>query len=502
LDRRHTSHENFKPGEKTMKRVILYTIVLLLPALVALSSARMSSAAGAKIKVRHTVIAATGDAAPGGGNYGVFSFFNATLNARPDVAFDAFVIGPHTTFGVFVGDGKKTSTIALGANPDPGTPSFGFVQNPFITSNGDVVFDGNGGNFFRSDGKTIVPLVRDGDPAPGGGALAPKGGTRATNDHGVIAYGARVSGSTATQGIFRSDGTQTVAIARDDITLPTGGRFTSLFNPVINDRGQVAFFCEMTGGSGGFGIFRGEGGGLTPVFVANQIAPGGATFEDFSTPVINRHGQVATFAFLTNSASREGLFVGDGTEAVAIALEGQSAPKGGSYKLRPGFPATFLSPIRFNDRGELAFQASLTGSTSLSGIFRGDGAHTTTIALAGTTAPGTTGTFGAFGDIKLLNDGRIAFIATLTPGVGGVDSSNNMGIWIGASDEDLQLVARTGDVIDGNALTLLPQFGFGNQFDMNENGILWIGNFGPAKAIVFSRISGENDDIDIPSRYH
>src|SRR6266545_315968 len=407
-----------------MKRAILYTVVLLLPALMALPSAQMSSAGGAKVKVSHTVVAATGAAAPAGGNYSTFSFFNATLNARHAVAFDAFVIGPHPTTGVFVGDGKTTSTIALGANPDPAAPSFGFVFNPFITPNGDVVFDDN--------------------------------------------------------------------------VVPTGGRFTSFHNPVINDRGQVAFVAEMTGGSADFGLFRGEGGDLTPVFVANQMAPGGATIEDFGDPVINRHGQVAVIGLLTNSASRRGVFVGDGTDAVAIALDGQLAPKGGSYtdSGRGAFPG----PIRLNDRGEVAFDARLTGGTSLSGIFRGDGDRTTTIALAGTIAPGTTGTFESFGDIKLGNDGRVAFIATLAVGVGGVDSSNNMGIWIGTSDEDLQLVVRTSEVIGGNVLTLLPQFGFasGNQFDMNENGLLWIGNFGPAKAIVFSRILGENDDVDIP----
>ena len=161
-------------------------------------------------------------------------------------------------------------------------------------------------------------------------------------------------------------------------------------------------------------------------------------------------------------------------------------------------PIRSPGPIRLNDRGEVAFAARLTGGTSLSGIFRGNGDRTTTIALAGTIAPGTTGTFESFGDIKLGNDGRVAFIATLAVGVGGVDSSNNMGIWIGTSDEDLQLVVRTGEVIGGNVLTRLPQFGFafGNQFDMNENDVLWIGNFGPAKAVVLSRILGENEDSD------
>jgi len=451
----------------------------------ALPFAQMSSAASANSAVRHTIIAASGGATPAIGMYLPFSFFNVRLNERHEVAFDAFIGGPPFTTGVFVGDGKTTSTIALGVNPDPAAPSFGFVSNPFITPNGDVVFNGNDTDFFRSDGKTIVPLVRDGDPAPVGGTLTPRS-VYAANDHGAVAYGARVSGSTATQGIFRSEGTQTVAIARDDNDAPTGGRFTSLRDPVVNDRGQVAFSSEMTGGSADFGIFRGEGGDLTPVFVANQIASGGGIFTDFGNPVINAHGQVAVVGLLTNSASRAGLFVGDGADAVAIALDGQPAPKGGSYSDR------FFAPTRLNDRGEVAYIVGLAVGTGPSGIFRGDGDRTTTVALAGTTAPGTAGTFQSFDDIKLGNDGRVAFIARLAVGVGGVDSSNNRGIWIGTSDEDLQLVVRTGDVVGGNVLTSLPQFGQGNQFDMNENGVLWIGSFGPAKAVVFSRILGEN----------
>jgi hypothetical protein len=31
---------------------------------------------------------------------------------------------------------------------------------------------------------------------------------------------------------------------------------------------------------------------------------------------------------------------------------------------------------------------------------------------------------------------------------------------------------------------------------MNENGLLWIGDFGLAKAIVFSRLHGEDHDED------
>jgi hypothetical protein len=278
-----------------------------------------------------------------------------------------------------------------------------------------------------------------------------------------------------------------VAIARDDIGAPTGGSFTLLFNPVINDRGEVAFGAEMSGGAADFGIFRGDGGELVPVFVANQAAPGGGTFTDFGSPVLNARGQVAAVGDLMNGASSRGLFVGDGTNAVAIAFVGQPAPKGGNY-------GRFLAPLRLNDRGEVAVPVMLTGGTSSSGIFRGNGERTTAVALAGAIAPGTTGSFEAFHEIELGNDGRVAFIATLAAGVGGVDSSNNMGIWIGTSDKDLQLVVRTGEVIGGNLLTSLPTGvnGF-NQFDMNQNAVVWIGGFQPtARAIVFSQIVGKN----------
>ena len=434
----------------------------------------------------HTIIAASGDADPAGGIYLPFSFQNATLNPRNVVAFDAIVTGPPATSGVFAGDGKIASTIALGINPDPAAPSFGMVSNPFITSNGEVVFDALS-DVFRSEGKRIVPLVRVGDPAPGGGMVTSLLGERAVNDHGTIAYVASLSGAAATQALFRTDGRRTTTIASDDVAPPTGGRFSALLSLVMNDLGQVAFHSEMTAGSADHGIFRGGGGRLTPVFVTNQMAPGGGTFQDCGIPEINARGQVVAICSVMNSASPAGLFVGDGTDTVAIALNGQPAPKGGNYDLFPG-------EFKLNDRGEVAFQARLTSGAS--GMFRGDGKRTTTLALVGANAPGTTGTFQSFGDLcELGNDGRVVFVATLAIGVGGVDSSNNIGIWVGTSDQDLRLLVRTGEVIGGKVVRDLPFAGSasGHPLQMNGNSVLWRGNLGPAKAIVVSRILGDND---------
>jgi hypothetical protein len=476
-----------------MNRRLLYPVVLVGGVISLLPFAELPLGAGTDGLVSHTVIAASGGSAPAGGRY-LPLFSNARVNAGREVVFDAVVGGPPATTGVFIGQGRTTSAIALGVNADPAAPSFGEVSSPFITTNGRVVFQANASDIFSSDGNTAVPLVRSGDPAPGGGTLTPTS-TLTINDHGAVVYGAFIDGSPATRGIFRTDATGTVAIVREHSDVPDGGTFTSVLgDPVVNDRGQVAFFAELTGGPADFGIFRGEGAALTPVFVANQIAPGGETFVDFSDPVINRRGQLAAIGSLTNGASSAGLFVSDGTDGDAIALQGQPAPAGGNYRQRDAF----LQPIRLNDRGEVAFTARLTGGTSSSGIFRGNGARTTTIARAGTSAPGTTGMFQGFDEIELGTDGRVAFVATLTVGVGGVNVSNNRGIWIGRSEDDLQLVVRTGDVISGSTLTRLPQQSNpGDQFDMNQNGVLWIGSFGAAKAIVYSRIPGGDDAVGL-----
>src|SRR5262245_19662567 len=115
-----------------MKRSVLYTFALL-PALMALPFAHPTLASG--VNMRHTIIAASGAAAPAGGNY-VF-FFNARLTARPEVVFAAILSGPSTS-GVFVGDASRTSAIGLGGNPDPAAGNFGFVNNrssrPMATS--------------------------------------------------------------------------------------------------------------------------------------------------------------------------------------------------------------------------------------------------------------------------------------------------------------------------------------------------------------------------------
>src|ERR1700759_3817819 len=129
-----------------MKRAPWFSLVFL-PALVVPNHAQTISSDSAKHSALHTIVAMSGDTAPQGGAYASFAFFNDRLNERGAVAFDA-VVGPPLTLGIFEADGDKVSAIAFGMNPNPAKPSFGSVMNPFVTSGGDVVFDGGAGQVF------------------------------------------------------------------------------------------------------------------------------------------------------------------------------------------------------------------------------------------------------------------------------------------------------------------------------------------------------------------
>src|SRR5690348_6080489 len=243
-------------------------------ALIALPFFQFMSVISVRAQVQHTIIVASGDTAPAGGNY--VGFLNTlAVNARGQVTFDARLGGPSAT-GVFVSDGNTTSAIALG--PDPTAGNFNFVSGPFITTRGDVLFNADTG-IFPSDSRSIVTLVQNGDAAPGGGTLIPNG--YAANSQGVIAFDAFMTGGVNTEGIFRNDGTHTVAIALDGAPAPTGGTFLFFSSPVIDEFGQVTFFAGTTGGSADFGIYRGDGQNISTIFAANQTAPGGGTFVDF-----------------------------------------------------------------------------------------------------------------------------------------------------------------------------------------------------------------------------
>lgn len=114
-----------------------------------------------------------------------------------------------------------------------------------------------------------------------------------------------------------------------------------------------------------------------------------------------------------------------------------------------------LKPLNALIFGALCASASITAQAAPL-VFN-------TVALTGQTAPGTNAQYSSFQAPGINDQGDIAFRGFL--GGGGVDNSNNSGLWSTTSGS-LELLAREGDSAPGTT----AQYGHISSFTMNNNG--------------------------------
>ena len=164
---------------------------------------------------------------------------------------------------------------------------------------------------------------------------------------------------------------------------------------------------------------------LRVVALAGTPSPAGGSFDRFRlepvpvvTPV-NGRGEVAFFATLARAAAPEGLFLARGTGTVKIAAEGDRVGRPGTIT---GFGKEPIPAL--NDRGDVAFHASLAGGRSVDGIFVGSaGGVPRAVVLSGQPAPGVhSGTVAGLGAPALNARGDVAFLATVQRGRDTVDA--------------------------------------------------------------------------------
>ncbi|QDS97003.1 DUF7453 family protein [Adhaeretor mobilis] len=337
----------------------------------------------------------------------------ASVRIRDITFFAATVVG-------FVASLANANTPILVARFGEATPDgngmYADFLPPVLSDDGAAAFlaslTGTTGNsnddsgLFVGSGKTpVVQIAREGQPAPDAngelaGFLSP-----AINNTGQVAVRAslrRTSGGSSDDfAILRGDGSGPLAlIAREgQPTLSGDGIFSRLFDPIINDLGEVAFFTQLGDTRGGFNdyaaVYRSNGSsGLIKIARTQDPAPGGqGNFAALGTPAFNN--------------SNEAAFVG--------------------------------------------LLAGLSGSSNTeNGIFRGDGdSPLEQIVRGGQQAPGNNGAFSSFSDIGLNESGQVAFLATLRDTVAG--SSDNRGVFLGDGSAVPREIARSGKVIgDGN----------------------------------------------------
>ena len=309
------------------------------------------------------------------------------------------------------------------------------------------------------DGRADL-LVQTGDAAPGGnGTFDTLGGGPVLNNSGLAAFDAFIGGATAGTefGLFRAGGGAVATIVRVGDAAPGGGTFLDLLisnqDPAINDRnfnnaGQAAFFALTDTGTGVF-----LGGGATPEAIARdgEAAPGGGTFDFFSSQAINAGGRVA-FQGVTDAGA--GLYAGGGGGPLtALVAPGAAAPDGnGTF--------SFFSVAGLNDAGQVGFAGFLDGTAGGfdddTGVFVAGSGGVVQVARGGQAAPGG-GTYSFFGEptVVLNGAGRVGF-------------NTFDGAFVGDGVAPTVAVARNGDTTAAG-----DEFsGIGSLLDLNDAGTL------------------------------
>jgi hypothetical protein len=154
------------------------------------------------------------------------------------------------------------------------------------------------------------------------------------------------------------------------------------------------------------------------VVASGQQAPTGGTFDRFdiaSQPIVapvNERGHVAFYASVIRSRTAEGIFLATGQQFVKVAAVGDAVPGGGKLSEFAKHPIPAL-----NDSDKVAFGAAVAGAHATEGVFVASEGTLQVIALSGTDAPGIpTGTFLEFDSPAINNRDEVAFVATVRRG--------------------------------------------------------------------------------------
>lgn len=461
------------------------------------------STAGAA--VRTVVLSGTQAAdAPAGVNYNSFgahfltavsqyTFRGPVINDAGQAAFRADVVGPGVDStndqGIWSEGSGNLSLVARTGSAAHGVPAgVNFSRNPalelfepVLNNAGQTAFfggltDGTVGMWSEGSG-SLALVARDGTPAPGtpAGVSFSFGGLRGfypdlpkLNDAGQIGFWANVTGpgihNMNDWGVWSDASGSLSLVARSGSPAPgtsAGVNFDGLiFQSGFNAAGQSAFSAFVTGPgvdpSNDFGIWSEGSGSLALVARNGSPAPGvpsGVTFRDFVYPVaFNDAGKTAFVGFVTGTGVDQSNELGIWSEGSGslelVARQGSAAPGTPSGVNFGGFDAWTV----LNDQGQMAFWATLAGSsitaTNYQGIWVEESGSLELVARMGSPAAGTPAGVN-FSDLQrptLNTAGQVAFIANLAGG--GVGTSNNLGIWATDQTGMLQLIARTGGQLE------------------------------------------------------
>ncbi len=332
-------------------RIARITFGVAVAALCTSSPCRGQDSGGAPV----SIVALTGQIAPGTGGGHFSSLSRAIINNRGQIAFLAGVTGGNAARGIFEFSSGKLSAVVLQGQPASDLPGFFFSDfgDPDINDSGDMIFD------------------------------------------------ARLGGA-AYSGVFHLSG-QTlhkVVVTGTDVPGAPGQKFSLFRNPRLNNRGDIAFESDL---EGNFlvpsGIFMMSGGALKPIVLGNQMLAGTNQVYGGSDFSLNNLGDVV---FASQSLSL------GGPNGVFLYSEGTIARIALGEVLDSALRLQSLSQPWINDRREIVFRDQIEPNHSALVLWRSGSFEK--IAMSGDPAAQFEDAHigNDLGDVQINNNGMIS----------------------------------------------------------------------------------------------
>ncbi len=407
---------------------------------------------------------------------GEIAFIGSLVNGSGGVNRDNWV-------GVWSNVGGQMRLVARAGDQAPGVPAdaaFGTFfrglrfndagQTAFVnflkTGAGGVNVDNRDGIWAQRAGGLEL-IARSGDPAPGtpDGAVFESFSTvgPSLNNSGQVAFNAILrpfqAGVTFDnwEGVWFDDGLELSLAARQQDPAPGLPAGVVYQEPAfrLGESGRVLIFSALnSGGVQDRGTWLYEAGASELISLESDPVPGEpptTTYWGLGTSFANAGQLTRTAVVRRDGIIDHSVWLVTPTGLAPLIQDGAAAPgmpDGTVFDLKTGS----VSQLRVRNTDLIAFEATYSPAVigSNKGIWVGDPDALSLVALGAGHPPGTPeGTvFLSFDNLSLNDAGQVAFRAELALALGGVDSSNNRGIWATDTLGQLVLIARMGDLFE------------------------------------------------------
>ena len=471
---------------------------------------------------QYTLVVRRGDNAPNaGGTFNTFGFpaHRGPAATKPLVFFATVDTNPTILNSIWSVMNNVFTKVALVDNSEPGGTTYQnlYVDIQFASKTDVLAFGGASGvadPFFKEslwyvNASTVQLAARTGDPAPGFGQyVIPSpltSSTHALSGDGVLVFYSQISNSPVVNGInqnqaiFKGKGGIYQPVVRNGENVSTipgaffGDLFLTGFTFDVNAAGNVVFTSVLGNQPGQNVITPSNDRALfidkTKIVQVGDPVPNsvtGETFNQITTALINRDNNVAFEALTFNGfTSRSSIFV-FGNEFRRVVSTDDPAPGTEADTLFGDI--SLPDQLQFNNKGQVAFTASLTGPSIISGTndfgLWGTDPDGNLLLVARTgdqieVAPGEMRTIVSFeflsgpagpddGRTKALNDaGQIVFCVRLSGSRSGIVRAS-LGSASGGSNTQTNLIEAT-DAADPISTFTGELFGF-EKIDLNLGG--------------------------------